>query len=126
MERYREKNKDLHMAFIYLDDSYVKISWTIMWWVLNRHKVPTKYNNLTRDMYDNIVRSVHVGDSENDTIPIMIGLYKGLSLITYMISLVMDEVTKYIQGDTPWCMLFVDNVVLVDGVSINMKLELWS
>ncbi|PUZ71998.1 hypothetical protein GQ55_2G358100 [Panicum hallii var. hallii] len=39
----------------------------------------------------------------------------------------MDEVTRDIQGDIPWCMLFADDVVLVDEsrVGVNMKLELW-
>ncbi|PVH47796.1 hypothetical protein PAHAL_4G154400 [Panicum hallii] len=39
----------------------------------------------------------------------------------------MDEVTRDIQGDIPWCMLFADDVVLVDDsrVGVNMKLELW-
>ncbi|PUZ44177.1 hypothetical protein GQ55_8G069400 [Panicum hallii var. hallii] len=39
----------------------------------------------------------------------------------------MDEVTRDIQGDIPWCMLFADNVVLVDEsrAGVNMKLELW-
>ena len=38
----------------------------------------------------------------------------------------MDEVTR-IQGDIPWCMLFADDVVLVDDsrTGVNMKLELW-
>jgi hypothetical protein len=26
----------------------------------------------------------------------------------------MDEVTRDIQGDIPWCMLFTDDMVLVD------------
>ena len=45
----------------------------------------------------------------------------------YSFALVMDEVTKDIQGDIPWCMLFVDDVVLVDEtrVGVNRKLELW-
>jgi hypothetical protein len=44
-----------------------------------------------------------------------------------MFSLVMDEVTKDIQGDIPWCMLFADDVVLVDETraGVNRKLELW-
>ena len=38
----------------------------------------------------------------------------------------MDEVTRNIQGDIPWCMLFADDVVLVDEsqARVNRKLEL--
>ena len=39
----------------------------------------------------------------------------------------MDEVTRNIQGDITWCMLFADDVVLVDErqAGVNRKLELW-
>jgi hypothetical protein len=43
----------------------------------------------------------------------------------------MDEVTRDIQCDIPWCMLFVDDVVLVDEsrTGVDQKLscgdELW-
>ena len=39
----------------------------------------------------------------------------------------IDEVTKNIQGDIPWCMLFADDVVQVDEsrAGVNRKLELW-
>ncbi|KAG2599597.1 hypothetical protein PVAP13_5KG423621 [Panicum virgatum] len=39
----------------------------------------------------------------------------------------MDEVTRDIQGDIPWCMLFADDVVLVDEnrAGVSRKLELW-
>jgi hypothetical protein len=39
----------------------------------------------------------------------------------------MDEVTRDIQGDNPWCMLFEDDVLLVDdsATEVNRKLELW-
>jgi hypothetical protein len=41
--------------------------------------------------------------------------------------LVMDEVTRDIQGGIPWCMLFADDVVLVDEsrTGVDQKLELW-
>ena len=41
--------------------------------------------------------------------------------------MVMDEVTRDIQGDIRWCMLFANDVVLVDEsrVGVNRKLELW-
>ena len=48
-------------------------------------------------------------------------------LSPYLFALVMDEVTRDIQGDIPWCMLFADDVVLVDEsrTGVNQKLKLW-
>ena len=45
----------------------------------------------------------------------------------YLFALVMDKVTRDIQGDIHWCMLFADDVVLVDEsrAGVNRKLELW-
>jgi hypothetical protein len=39
----------------------------------------------------------------------------------------MDKVTRDIQGGIPWCMLFTDDVVLVDEsmMGVDQKLELW-
>jgi hypothetical protein len=39
----------------------------------------------------------------------------------------MDEITNDIQGDIPWCMLFADDVMLIDEsrIEVNQKLELW-
>ena len=39
----------------------------------------------------------------------------------------MDELTPAIQDGIPWCILFTDNIVLVDETraGVNAKLELW-
>jgi hypothetical protein len=79
-------------------------------------------------MYDNVVISVQLsGDGDTNDFPINIGLHQGLTLSPYLFALVMDEVTRDIQGDIPWCMLFTDDVVLVDEsrTEIDQKLELW-
>jgi hypothetical protein len=38
----------------------------------------------------------------------------------------MDEITKDIQEDISWCMLFVDDVMLIDEnmIGVNLKQEL--
>jgi hypothetical protein len=48
-------------------------------------------------------------------------------LSPYLFALVMDEVTRDIQGDIPWCMLFTDDVILVNEskMGVDQKLELW-
>jgi Reverse transcriptase (RNA-dependent DNA polymerase) len=78
-------------------------------------------------MYTNVVTCVRACDSESDTFPIKIGLHQGSALSPYIFTLVMDEITKDIQGDISWCILFVDDVVLIDesGIGVNQKLELW-
>jgi hypothetical protein len=39
----------------------------------------------------------------------------------------MDKVTRYIQGDIPWCIFFADYVVLVgeSRAEVIRGLELW-
>jgi len=127
MERYREQKKDLHMVFIDLEKAYDKVPRNIMWWALQKHKVSTKYITLIKDMYDNVVTSVRTSDGDTNDFPINIGLHQGSALSPYLFALVMDEVTRDIQGGIPWCMLFADDVVLVDEsrTGVDQKLELW-
>jgi Reverse transcriptase (RNA-dependent DNA polymerase) len=77
-------------------------------------------------MYTNIVTCVRVCDDESDIFPIKIGLHQGSTLSPYIFTLVMDEITNDIQGYIPWCMLFTNDVVLIDEsrIGVNQKSEL--
>ena len=55
MERFREQKKDLYLVFIDLEKAYDKIPRNVMWWSLDKHKVPSKYVTLIKDMYNNVV-----------------------------------------------------------------------
>ncbi|ONM02098.1 Retrovirus-related Pol polyprotein LINE-1 [Zea mays] len=127
MERFREQKKDLHMVFIDLEKAYDKVPRSVMWWALEKHKVATKYINLIKDMYTNVVTSVRTSDGDTDDFPINIGLHQGSALSPYLFALVIDEVTRDIQGVLPWCMLFADDVVLIEESrsGVSQKLELW-
>ena len=57
---------------------------------------------------------VRTCDGDTTDFPINISLHQGSALSPYLFALVMDEVTRDIQGEIPWCMLFADDVVLVD------------
>jgi Reverse transcriptase (RNA-dependent DNA polymerase) len=82
------------MIFIDLEKAYDKIPRNIMWWVLEKKRVPTKYAILIKDMYTNIVACVRVCDSESDAFPIKIGLHQGSALSLYIFILVMNEITN--------------------------------
>ena len=78
-------------------------------------------------MYDDVVTSVRACDSETSDFPLKIGLHQGSALSPYIFALVMDIVTRDIQWEIPWCMIFADDVVLIDEsrIRVDRKLELW-
>jgi hypothetical protein len=127
MERCKKQKKDLHMVFIGLENAYDKVTRNVMWWTLQKHKVSTKYITLIKDMYDNVVTSVRTSDGDTNDFPINIELHQWSALSPYLFALVMDEVTRDIQDGIPWCMLFVDYVILVNEsrTGVDQKLEWW-
>ena len=51
---------------------------------------------------------MRIGGGITSWFPITIGLYQGSSLSSYLFAFVMDELTKSIQKEVPWFMLFAD------------------
>ena len=66
-----------------------------------------------------------VGDTKD--FPIDIGLHRGLVLSPFLFTIVIDKLTKEIQDEIPWNMLFANDIVLIDESreGANTKLELW-
>jgi hypothetical protein len=77
-------------------------------------------------MYDNVVTSDQISDEDTNDFLINIELHQVSALSSYLFVLMMYEVTKDIQGGIPWCMLYADDVVLMDEsmTGVDQKLEL--
>ncbi|XP_070045018.1 uncharacterized protein [Nicotiana tomentosiformis] len=54
-------------------------------------------------------------------------LHQGSALSSFLFAMAMDVLTQHIQGEVPWCMLFADDIVLIDEIRsrLNAKVEVW-
>jgi len=77
-------------------------------------------------MYDGVVANVRTCGGITSDFSITIRLHQGSALSPFLFVIVMDELTRAIQDEIPWYMLFADDIILVDETraGVNAKLEL--
>ena len=126
IERYRERNKDLHMVFIDLEKAYDRVPRDVLWWTMMEKGVSLKYISIIKDMYERVVTNVRTCRGVTTNFLITVGLHQVSALSPFLFAIVMVELTRSIQENVSWCMLFADNTVLIDEsrAGVNAKLEL--
>ena len=84
------------------------------------------YIDLVKDMYDGVLTSVRKIGGDIELFPVKVGLYQGPALSSFLFASVLNELTKKVQGEVPRCMLFADDIVLIDESrsGLNETLEM--
>ena len=92
----------------------------------NKKSVARGYIEIIKDMYKKAtnVQTTYGGAGK---FLVTIGLHQGSTLSPYIFTLIIDELTTHIQKKVPWCMLFADDIVLVDELryGVNVKIKRW-
>ncbi|GJR72113.1 retrovirus-related pol polyprotein LINE-1 [Tanacetum coccineum] len=64
-------------------------------------------------MYDGAKTRVRTSIKNTEFFPVEVELHQGLAISPYLFSFILDELSRGIQEDIPWCMIFADDIVLV-------------
>ena len=127
MGLFRDRKVDLHMVFVDLEKAYDRVSREVLWRCLKKKRVSPVYIRVIKDMYEGGQTSVRTLGGVSNDFAISLGLHQGFALSPFLFTLVLDELTREIQDEVPWCMLFADDIILIDVTrqGVNDRLERW-
>lgn len=74
-----------------------------------------------QDMYVEVSTSVRTHWGETYDFPITVGLHQGSTLNPYLFTLILDILTEHTQELAPRCMLFIDDIILLEELNEGLN-----
>nr|XP_009795786.1 PREDICTED: uncharacterized protein LOC104242434 [Nicotiana sylvestris] len=125
VEQYRVVNKDCIWCALAWRKPMTKSQREVIWRYLEARGVHVAYIRVIQDLYDRSKTRVRTTEGDSDYFPVEMGLHQGSTLIPFLFFLEMDSLTRHIQGEVPWYLLFAYDIVLIDETrcGVNERLE---
>ena len=79
-EKYKEKQKDLHMIFVDLEKAYDRVPRDLIWWAMRKRAIPEGYVKVTQDMYRGTKTRVKTRCGRTEYFEVKVGLHQGSAL----------------------------------------------
>ena len=115
------------MIFIDLEKAYDSVQREAIWKCLETNNVASTYVRAIKDTYERARTCVRTPVGDTEYFSVDVGLHQGSALSPFLFAIIIDAITKNIQDEVPWTMLFADDIVIVGETKaeVNRKLELW-
>ncbi|VDM70430.1 unnamed protein product [Strongylus vulgaris] len=114
MEKFREKRRELHAAFLDMEKLSTRYP-MIIWWALRKRVVPEVYIQRIKMIYHGATSHVQIAAGQSKPFHIKTGMHQGSVLSPLLLITVMNAVTESLKRQLPWALLYADYVLLMAG-----------
>nr|GEZ33668.1 retrovirus-related Pol polyprotein LINE-1 [Tanacetum cinerariifolium] len=94
IEKYSEKQRDFHMAFLDLEKAYDSVPRELVWKTLIDKGTLRRYSRVIKDMYEVAKTRVRTTVGNTDFFPVEVGLHQGSAISPYLFTLILDELSR--------------------------------
>ncbi|KAK3522926.1 hypothetical protein QTP86_009722 [Hemibagrus guttatus] len=127
MEKYRDGQKELHCVFVDLEKAYDRVPREELWYCMRKSGVAEKYVRVVQDMYERSRTVVRCAVGQTEEFNVEVGLHQGSALSPFLFAVVMDQLSEEVRQESPWTMMFADDIVICSESreQVEENLESW-
>ena len=125
--KYRDHQTPLYATFLDLEKAFDRVRRSDVWDCLRKKSIPEAYVGLLKQMYSGSRTAVRTAVGTTDYFSVNTGLHQGSALSPFLFIVLMDQATESIRRETPYSMMFADDVVLLSEsrVEAQVQLDFW-
>ncbi|KAK3542704.1 hypothetical protein QTP86_034787 [Hemibagrus guttatus] len=112
MEKYRDGQRELHCVFVDLEKAYDRVAREELWYCMRKSGVAEKYVRVVQDMYERSRTVVRCAVGQTEEFNVEVGLHQGSALSPFLFAIVMDQLLEEVRQESPWTMMFADDIVI--------------
>ncbi|KAL6724016.1 hypothetical protein Aduo_018954 [Ancylostoma duodenale] len=128
IEKHREKQKPLHLAFLDLEKAFDRVPHEVIWYALRWHGDSEELIEWVKILYADPKSRVQAAAGRSAELPISVGVHQGSALSPLLFIVVMDAVTRDLQRPMPWTLLYADDVMFASEQKedLERQTQAWS
>ncbi|KAK3544385.1 hypothetical protein QTP86_010144 [Hemibagrus guttatus] len=123
----RDGQRELHCVFVDLEKAYDRVPREELWYCMRKSGVAEKYVRVVQDMYERSRTVVRCAVGQTEEFKAEVGLHQGSALSPFLFAIVMDQLSEEVRQESPWTMMFADDIVICSESREQVKenLERW-
>ena len=127
MEKYREGQRELHCVFVDLEKDYDRVPREELWYCMRKSGMAEKFVRLVPDKYEGTETVVRCAVGTTESFKVKVGLHQGSALSPFLFAVIMDRLTDEVRRESPWTMLFVDDIMICEEIrkEVERRLKCW-